>query len=278
MRITYLRSVMPLLAAVLWLATMEPAGATGRYSDWENWMSSATAVVPGRDAKGPLQINVGFGAALGPEYPGSDDVEAKPLPLVDIDYKNTLFASTQRGIGYNIWRTRTTRAGPRITWDFGRESSEHPEIASLPDIDPAIEAGLYLESYVAAWRIRLDARQDLADGHGGFLINGDLAWGSRWSKRSSIIVGARTTYMGEDYAQSYFGVDTANATASLPAFSADAGFRDVTAYIQIVFDVSKSLYVSVEGRGSLLLEAAADSPITDSSQVFSGAAIVGYRF
>ena len=78
---------------------------------------------------------------MAPEYQGSDTNEVKPLPLVDIDYMGKVYASTQRGIGYNIWRTRTVRAGPRLTWDFGRDSSDHAPLASLPDVDPALELG-----------------------------------------------------------------------------------------------------------------------------------------
>ena len=267
-----------LAVAMLLAVWCGSADASSRYLDWENWMSSATAVVPGRAIKGPWQLNVGFGAAYAPEYFGSDSFEMKPLPLVDIEYKNRLYASTQRGFGYNIWHGRTVRAGPRITWDFGRDSAVDQRLATLPDIDPSLEVGFAFEGYLAAWRFRADIRKGVSTGHEGLLMNADVAWGSRWSKRSSIIVGARTTYMGSNYADAYFSVNAANATAGLPAYNAGSGLRDLTGYAQIVFDVTKELYVSVEGRGTMLLSEADDSPISETSNFFVGSAMVGYRF
>jgi len=255
------------------------AGAEGRYNDWEQWTSAANAVLPARPGKlGPFRVNIAAGAAAAPEYIGSDTIASKPLPLLDINYAGTLFLSTQQGIGWNIWRKRTLRAGPRITFDYGRNAADAPSLAGLPDIELGTEIGLFFEGFVASWRFKGDLRKEVGGGHGGSLINGEVAWGSRWSKNASLILGMRTTFMDDTYAESYFGIAAANARAGRSEYTPTAGFRDINAYAQLVYDFTQALYVATELRGTSLMAQAADSPLAESDAFFTGSVMVGYRF
>ncbi len=258
---------------------MTQASAEGRYNDWEVWTSAANAVLPAKRGKlGPFRANIAAGAAFVPEYMGSDSITAKALPLLDVNYAGTLFLSTQQGIGWNMWRKRTLRAGPRITFDFGRDAADAPSLAGLPDIELGTEVGLFFEGFIASWRFKGDLRQEVGGGHGGFLLNGEAAWGSRWSKNASIILGMRTTYMDDTYAESYFGVAAANSSAGHSNYTPTGGFRDVNAYVQLVYDFTQALYVATELRGTVLMEQAADSPLAESDGFFTGSVMVGYRF
>ncbi|MBT4486012.1 MAG: MipA/OmpV family protein [Rhodospirillaceae bacterium] len=269
----------PLLTVLAFVMPLSDVRAESRYNDWELWSSPANAVLPAkRGPAGPLSVNVAAGAVAAPEFLGSDTIAMKPLPLLDVNYAGKLFLSTQQGIGWNAWHKRTLRAGPRITFDFGRTASDSPSLAGLPDIEVGTELGLFIESFVASWRFKGDIRKEVGGGHGGVLLNGEAAWGSRWSKKASFILGARVTYMDDTYAESYFSVAGANATAARPAHAAAAGFRDINAYAQIVYDFTQSLYVATELRGTNLFEQAADSPIAESDVFFTGSLMVGYRF
>ncbi len=256
------------------------AGAETRYNNWELWSSPATAVLPvKRGRTGPIRVNVAGGAVAAPEFLGSDTVEMKPLPLLDVNYAGTLFLSTQQGIGWNAWRKRTLRAGPRITFDFGRDAADSPSLAGLPDIELGTEVGLFLESFVASWRFKADIRKEVGGGHGGLLLNGEAAWGSRWSEKASLILGARLTYMDETYAESYFSVSGAASTASgKTAYSPTDGFRDANAYAQIIYDFTQAFYVATEFRATTFFEQAVDSPITQVDAFVTGSVLVGYRF
>ncbi|HZD26177.1 MAG TPA: MipA/OmpV family protein [Alphaproteobacteria bacterium] len=256
----------------------QPVLASGRYYDLENWTSAATAVRHERHPYSRFRTNLAIGGAFAPEYLGSDSNEFKILPLADVEYADALFISTQRGIGYNLWRTKSIKAGPRVTFDFGRDSQSHAEIASLPDVDPGAEVGLFLDAYGGPWRVRTDIRQEVAGGHGGWLFNFDLAWGARTSNSTSLILGGRTTYMGDDYADSYFSVAPANATSTLPAFTASSDFRDVTGYVQVIYDINQRLYLAGDGRAVALLGSAADSPVSKTDTYFVGSLMLGYRF
>ncbi|MDP6344536.1 MAG: MipA/OmpV family protein [Alphaproteobacteria bacterium] len=266
-----------LIASALFVGAGE--AHAGKYADWELWLSSANAVLPAQRGKvGPFRSNIALGGGLAPEYLGSDDLEFKPLALLDVTYAGALFVSTQQGIGWNLWRRRTLRAGPRVTFDFGRDSADNPTLAGLPDIGVAAELGFFFESFVGSWRFKGDIRQDIAGGHDGLLINGEVARGSRWSDNASIIVGGRVSYMDDSYAESYFQVTANNATASRPTYLASGGFRDLNGYVQLIYEVTRSFYVSSELRATYLAEDAADSPLSDSDTFLTGAVLAGYRF
>jgi outer membrane scaffolding protein for murein synthesis (MipA/OmpV family) len=255
------------------------AGSESRYNDWELWSSSANAVLPAkRGQPSPFRINAALGAVAAPEFLGSDTIATKPLPLLDVNYKGRLFLSSQQGIGWNAWRKRTLRAGPRITFDFGRLAADAPSLAGLPDINIGTEVGLFLESFVAAWRFKGDIRKEIGGGHAGLLLNGEAAWGNRWTKNTSLILGMRATYMDDTYAESYFSVAAANATGNRRAYAAAGGFRDVNGYVQIIYDFNQAFYVATEFRATMLMQQAADSPITETDAFVAGSLMLGYRF
>jgi outer membrane scaffolding protein for murein synthesis (MipA/OmpV family) len=263
---------------VLLLLAATPAAAQDGYYDLERWTDSAAAVMPAKPSswRGALAAGVG----LGPSYMGGDfdNYEAKPLPLAELEYRGTVFASTRKGVGVYFLRQHTFRLGARATVDFGRDSGDDPFLTGMPDVGTGIELGLLAEYITGPWRFRGSFRQDVADGHGGWLFNVDAAYGGRWSKNVSIIAGLETTIMSESYAQSYFGVEPADARAGRPAFSAGTGIRDVGTFVQMIFDISPEVFVSVDMRGNYLLLDAADSPLSVEDVYFFGGAMVGYRF
>jgi len=272
------RGMLPaLLVALGW--PIAQASAESRYNDWELWTSAANAVLPAkRGPAGPFRFNVAVGAAVVPEYFGSDEIETRALPLLDVNYAGALFLSTQQGVGWNMWRKRTVRAGPRVTLDFGRQAADSPNLTGLPDIEIGTEMGFFVESFLASWRFKGDIRKEVGGGHAGLLINGEAAWGNRWSKNASLILGMRTTYMDDTYADSYFTVLAANIGAGRPAYAAAAGFRDINGFAQVVYDFTQAFYVATEIRGTMLLSQAADSPITKTDTFFTGSVMAGVRF
>ena len=250
-----------------------PPAAAGEWYDFERWMSAGTAVTS--PSAGPWRINLGAGAAAAPVYLGGDEYDAKPLPLVDLEYRNFAFVSTQRGAGFHFWRSGRVRAGARLTLDYGRESADAPLLRGLPDIETGVEAGVFLVGFAGSWRFQADLRQEIADGHGGFLASADVAYGARLSDAMSLFLGAGLTYMGEEYAAAYFSVP---AGAPLPPFEAGSGLRDVSPYAQLVYHFTPRFYAALEGRAYMLMGDIVDSPIVENDLPFTGSFMVGYRF
>ena len=265
-------------AGLLLVLGLLPAGTANsqQYLDWEHWLSSGNAVKIGQ--RGAFRINLGVGAGSAPIYLGSDEFEFKPLVLADLDYRGVLFLSAQRGLGYNFIRRPRFRLGPRLTVDYGRDSGESDRLTGLPDIDPGVEIGIFGEYFTGSWRVRGEIRQEIADGHGGLLASFEFAHGRRVTRQASVFVGANFQVMDQSYGDALFGVAPANATPSRRAYSPDTGLRDIGAFIQVVFDLSERFYVSFDARGSLLIDQAADSPLTDEDKQWFAGAIVGARF
>lgn len=275
-----MRILAALLIVAIGLSFAQRPAVAGKYNDWENWMSSGTAVLPNPSnaSHSRFRTIIGGGAAIAPEYLGTDDLELKPLPLLDTTYAGKLFVSTQQGVGYNLWRTRTVRAGPRLTFDFGRDSGDHANLTGLPDVDFGTEIGLFVEAYNGPWRLRGDVRKEFFGGHDGLLGNVDVAWGSRWTDSVSLVLGGRATVMGEKYAQAYFSVPAANAISGRPAYEAGASIRDFGGYVQVIYDINRSIFISAEGRGNFLFGDAADSPLSTADTTFIGSVMAGVRF
>lgn len=262
------------LGFVLALAAL-PAEA-GKYLDWGNWLSPGNAIRPQRSAN--WTINIAAGAGYAPTHLGGDDLEAKPLVLLEAVYKNRYFFSTQQGIGWNIYRTAATRLGPRITVDFGRDANDAPILNGLENVEPGVEVGLFVEHFFGSIRVKGDLRQELLNGHNGFVGGIDLAYAGRLTPGSFLAFGAQLNVMGDNYADAYFSVPVGAARTDRPAFPAAAGVRDIGLYAQAVADVGEGFYLAFDARGTRLVGDAASSPLTlDEFQFYLGA-LAGLRF
>ena len=244
-----------------------PAGAAD-VEYWEAWTAGGSALRPASTSS-QWRGNFGVGLGFAPDYPGSKDYELVGLPMVDIEWRDTVFFGTQRGLGAYFFTTRQFRAGARLTYDRGRDNGANERLRSLPDVDPSVEAGVFAEYYRRAWRFTADARKGMTDGHEGVILSGSAAVGGRLSERGSLIVGAELHVADSDYMDAYFGVG---------AISAASGLLDFGFFMHVIYSLSERLYITLDPRISVLQGDAATSALTnDDVQYFLGT-LVGYRF
>ena len=262
---------LPLLTATLFgfLLVSVPSHAQ---QDYEEWLSGAMSTRIGADSE--WQVVMGAGAGLAPEYMGADDYEGKSLPLIDIEWRGTYFASTQRGLGINILRQRSTRAGPRFTLDQGRDSSDATVLAGLPNVDQTVEFGVFAQHFTGTWRFEADLRMGL-NGHKGIIGSIDVGLGGALAERTSLIIGANIHRADGEYMQAYFGVPA--ATANFKFFQAAAGLRDVTGYATMTYVITDNIYVTLEAKASLLSGDASTSPISLSDDQYFFGSVLAYR-
>ena len=173
-----------LLAAGLAAVVASPAWS-GEYLDWGNWLSSGNAVKPATPKA--FRTNIAAGAGIAPEYLGGDQYELKPLLLADVEYRGEFFLSTQRGLGWAFYKKGNIRFGPRLTVDYGRDSGGSDALEGLPDVDPAIEVGLFGEFYNGPFRLMLSVAQDIGNNN---------AWAPSRSARTVICTWASATAEG----------------------------------------------------------------------------------
>ena len=178
-------------------------------------------------------------------------------------------------MGINILRQRSTRAGPRFTFDFGRDSSDAVVLAGLPKVDQTVEFGVFAQHFTRAWRFEADLRMGL-NGHEGIIGSIDVGLGGALADRTSLIIGANIHAADETYMKANFGVPA--ATANFDAFTPRAGLRDITGYATMTFVITDNIYATLEVKASLISGDAAKSPISLSDDQYFFGSVIAYRF
>ncbi len=246
-----------LLLALIVALTAAPAAA----QDYEQLMAAANAMR--WQSVNPWKVNLAVGIGVAGTYQYSRDDQVVLLPLVDAEWRERFFFSTQRGVGYNWIRNDTTVGGPRVTFDWGRDRSDDDALGNTEDIEPAAELGFFWLRYAGAWRFNADIKYALGS-HGGIHGALGLARGNKLADNASLFVGLETHYASKKYNFAYFE-------------AGDHGFNDITPYLSLVRDLRNGGYVAVDGRFSIIIGPADTSNLT-TSYGHSASILVGRRF
>ncbi|MBM3567889.1 MAG: MipA/OmpV family protein [Alphaproteobacteria bacterium] len=240
---------------------------------WEDMMQGALALKSASDE--PDRITLGFGLGYVPDYVGSDEYQLYPLPLIDVEYRDTLFVSTARGLGYNFVKRKDLKMGVRATIDYGRDAQENQRTKTLADVDVTYELGVFSEYYYRTWRSKFDFRKGV-NGHEGLIGSFDLARGGRISENTSLVLGGRLRMADEAYMNAYYGVPKNNL--ALRRYEPSGGFHDVSFYADYIYEFTTKLYMSFDIRITKLMSDPAGSPATQQdTQLFLGT-VLAYRF
>jgi len=221
---------------------------------------------------------IGGGIGLSPKFIGADDFKATGLPLIDVEWRNAYFFSTQRGLGLNMIRRPTFKFGPRITYDEGRDSGDSPFLRGLRNVDGSFEAGVFLTGITGNWRYTADLRQGLGEeGHDGLVGTLDIARAGQLNDRATLIVGGFTHYGSKKYVEAYFAVPS--RTAHFARYRVEGGgITDFGGYLNLIYNFTENWFMSGMLRGALLFGDAADSPISQSDGQYYVGTVLGYRF
>ncbi len=233
-----------------------------------------------------FEIILGLGPALAPSYEGGTDYEVTGFPIIDITWRDRVFLRVERsasflphgrGLGVNIFKTRSFAAGSYLTYDPGRDDSEDGLLNGTGTIDGTLEGGIFAELTSARWRLSADYFQALMeDGHDGSRMVFSGAYGGRVSEQLGVSVGAAMTYASETYMQSYFGVTAQQAAASgRPALAASSGIKDITGRIDFRYSATEHWFGLLRSEWKRLMGDADETPLVDpesENQFFIGTA------
>lgn len=241
------------------------------------------------DAADALNLTFTAGVGAKPEYEGADEYEA--LPLIGFEYENRLLTVRSRGLGLeaDFIPAESVEAGPLIRFHGGRDDDVDDDVvARLSEVGDSVEAGAFIASGLPVTALGLDDpailtgrltfAHDIAEGHGGFLVEGSVGVFRRFGERVRGAFGVSATFASADYMDAFFDVSAGDAAASgLPAFDADAGLKDIGLSAAITYAFSERWSATVIGAYTRLLGDAADSPIVDErgdpNQFFGGVAV-----
>ncbi len=240
---------------------------------------------------------IAVGPAVAPDFEGSEDYGIVPLVVGRVqrqEYYLEIQGTRARAnfLPQNLISLNdslTFQVGPTLGFRLGRDDVENERVDRLRDVDAAVELGGFVALQAAgvfrerdALTGRVEVVADASDAHDGHLVTLRGSYAVPVGRSWRIGFGVDSTYASDEYAETYFGIDTNNAARSgLAVFDAGGGFKDVGLDLSLQYSVTERWGVMGFVRASRLLGDAADSPIVDdegaANQFFGGIA-VSYRF
>lgn len=222
--------------------------------------ADAPVVAPAPVAQPDLVFTLRGGAAVAPDYFGSDDYAVGPDFAFSLDHLRLGGFS----IGSPDPHFEATGFAPRGSFRYigERSASDSPELSGLNDVDASLEIGLGLGYNQRHYRAFADARYGVI-GHESWVgeLGADLILYP--TDRSTLWVGPRVQIGSERYTATYFGVTAAEAGASgLPAFAPDGGVVSAGLELGMTYEINDRWGVEWAVTYDRLMGDAADSPIT----------------
>lgn len=235
---------------------------------------------------------LGASVSSSPEYPGADHHKSSLKPIWALQYGRWRFSTSGAGqvMGFGedvqgpgasteLIRSSALRLGVALRVDSGRKSSESIRLQGLPDVKRTLRARMY-GSYALApeWLVSAAWSQDLLRRGGGGVMNLDLGYRLRQTRRTEWTAGGGITAGTARNQQSYFGVTPEGSLSSgLPAFAPGAGLRDVHAGIGFTHALSSRWILFGSAGVSRLLADPAQSPLVHQRNGSSVGLGLAYR-
>ncbi|MFC4291409.1 MipA/OmpV family protein [Sphingorhabdus arenilitoris] len=251
-------------------------------------------------------ITIGIGGGIRPSYEGSDDYNFGPAPLIQGSVDGFDFGARGPGLFVDVIRDggRDERGqqkkiqfllGPQVQLRLDRNNRIGDDVvALLGERDIGVEVGFTsgvsfreLLTPFDSLSFTLDAGWDVAGAHDGRVVRASVGYSTPLSRAAFANVSLSATHVDDNYADTYYSIDTAGSVASgLPVFDADGGVKSVGSFLVLGYDLSGN---ALDGGFSLfglssytrLLGDAKRTPITsirgDANQWFVGGG-VAYSF
>jgi outer membrane protein len=228
-------------------------------------------------------VSVGLGAGLAPDYEGSEDYEAVPIPYVNVRWSNHMSINwLGNKAKVNLIPSPIWRGGVVGEYIQERDDVDNDRVDNLEDVDTSVMLGGFLGFQYGNWSADIEAMADAADGNDGAIVRLNGGYRIPIDQIWSLSLGVFTTWADDDYMQSYFEIDAADSARSgLSTFNADSGFKDVG--LNLVASYKPWEHWGFMGLVSYkrLLGDAEDSPVVDdegNANQFSGGVLVFYKF
>lgn len=230
------------------------------------------------------RIQLGAGVLNGPRYPGSGDNFTRGVPAVSISYDRYFFggapgSGAPAGLGVFLLRTDHWALGLSAGGDFRkpRRASDAPILQGWGDIPGTVRGGFFA-SYTLDW-LSVHGSVTAAGHDEGVLAK--LGVDAKYSPTPRLVltIGPEITFANNQYAMTFFGVDTAQSQiAGIAPYQARGGVNSVGGSAGASYRLTERWSLAAHVGYERLQGDAADSPVTtDKTQRVFGAFVM-YRF
>lgn len=258
------------------LSASAPAAAQEPYDTYGAYDNGAT----GRS------VGVGGVVAIKPKYEGSDEYDVYGFPVIIPQFGGSVLGDRLKiggadDVRYRLFEANGFEIGPLAGYAFGRDEDDGDLLRGLGDVDDGIVLGAY-----AGYRIGV-VLLDVSYHH---IVSGDdtgyqIRFGGEIEQpiASNAVVTARVggTFADDNYMDTYFGISGAQAASSvagLSMYDTSSGIKDVHVELGTRIDLTDRWQIRAGARYGRLVGDAADSPIVESENQFSGYLGAAYRF
>lgn len=245
-------------------------------------------------------VMVGVGAAVVPSYDGSDKSVITAAPAIRGRVSGINFSllgsrawadiiADDNGPGWDF------QAGPVVNVNLNRTSRiEDRQVAALGKVGTAIEAGGFvgvgkqglITSDYDKLTVGVSYIHDVGTVHKSYLVSPSINYGTPLSRKAFVLLNLSANYMGNGYAQTYFGVTPGGSVRSgLPVYNARKGWKDWTlgamGNVSLTGDLTHGLSAVGGVAYRRMLDDAAESPvvrIAGSRNQWYGAVGLAYTF
>lgn len=181
------------------------------------------------ESRKSYQTAAGIGLGVLPEYEGSEDYFAVPVPYFRVHWQSGRYLELQAvKLRANLVPQNIIKAGPILRYHMGRKDVENDTVDELRDIDGSLMLGGYCEIDIDRWDAGIELVTDVTDEHDGTLFTLKGGYTFPLETHTNLRLGALTTYADDDYMESFFAIDADNAARSgLRTYDADGGLKDI---------------------------------------------------
>jgi outer membrane protein len=239
--------------------------------------------MPAVSSAADVKYSLGAGVAFVPDYEGSEDYKAAPVPYFSAQWDSGRYIRLNgNALTANLLANDTWSLGPVLQYRAARDQDvDNNPVSKMKNIDAAVEAGAFLGYKFESWDFGIKLATDVSDTHEGTLVEARTGYTFK-ADRMSTRFGVSLTYADDDYMDTYFSVDAKDATRSaLSPYSADSDIKDIGVDLMIRYNMSANWDMMGSLAYIALLNDAKDSPVVDdqgSDGQFKAAVVVIYNF
>ena len=238
-------------------------------------------------------VRIGGMVVVAPKYEGSKDHDVFGIPLIIPNLSTdeppssaSRFAKrvSFKGIDdirFRAFEWNAVELGPVAGYRTGRDESDGRRLGGLGDIDDGLVVGGYIGVRFGQVLLDTSVTTQVTGDDSGVLIRAGAEVTHELTPGIQLRTRVGTTIADDEYAETFFGITATQAgrsTAGLAAYDAGAGIKDVFLDLNTQINLTDRWRLQIGGRYARLVGDAADSPIVETEDQFSGRLGVGYKF
>ncbi len=221
------------------------------------------------------RLTLGVGGSVSPDYEGSDDYEATPLPLIELSWRDIVSVGTLGGPGIkvNYFKLKGPTPKDHLTlsatagYGGGRDQNDNDALQGLGDLDSGANLRLGADYQYQNFGVSLAVNWDVTGDRDGTTVTAGVHYSfALGSPKTLLTLGTGFTWADDEYMGNIFGISGAQAAASrrgFAAFDASSGIKDVGVNAMVMHRWDENIGILGQIGYSRLVGDAADSPIVD---------------